>query len=297
MSNRAITWAYQQELKGGTKFVLVTLADMADQEHSCIPGIKLLSRLTGFGETAVKSHLATLTDAGHIRRESRFRKDGSRTSSRYYLNVDGALDASRDDADPQSESDSGDDQTKAGIRPGGGSESVTPKSGIRPPILEPKVNPQKEPKDINADPGETEFELIAVNDVIENTNLLEIDFDDFWTRWPRHDGKKAALAAWTKAIKRAPAEVILAAAAVYAESPWRPERQFVPHASTWLNGDRWDDPPPGPPEQRAAPAPAHRPAVQAGLDLVAQFAQEEAHEPHRDRAALDDRVDPGRHQA
>jgi hypothetical protein len=163
--------------------------------------------------------------------------------------------------------------------------------------LNPKIT-LTEPPEVNGDPA-TEFELVALNDVVDNLNLAEIDFDDFWTRWPRKDGKKAALTAWSKAVKRAPAEVIVAAAAVYAASQWRPERQFVPHAATWLNGDRWDDPPPAPPEQRAAPPPpVHRPAVQAGLDLVAQFAQEEAqHEPHRDRAALDHRGDPGRYQA
>jgi hypothetical protein len=293
MSNRAITWAYQQDLKGGPKFVLVTLADMADQEHSCFPGVPELARLTGFGRTAVMNHLDTLIDAGLISKERRARKDGSRSSNRYYLAVDGAFDTENQSP----ESGHSNREPKSGIRTPQSPDSGQPKSGIRTGILEPSLNPQNEPTEVNGD-RDSEFELIALNDVTDNVNLAEIGFDDFWTRWPRHDGKKAALAAWAKAIKRAPAEVIVAAAAVYAESPWRPERQFVPHGATWLNGDRWDDPPPGPPEQRAAPpSPAHRPAVQAGLDLVAQFAQEEAHEPHRDRAALDRGIDPGRHQA
>lgn len=67
-------------------------------------------------------------------------------------------------------------------------------------------------------------------------------FDVFWTIWPRKDAKKAAQAAWSKAIKRASAEQIIFAAANYAQSPHRPEKQYVPHAATWLNGDRWDDP-------------------------------------------------------
>lgn len=67
-------------------------------------------------------------------------------------------------------------------------------------------------------------------------------FDIFWTIWPRKDAKKAAHAAWLKAVKRASAEEIIFAAANYAQSPHRPEKQYVPHAATWLNGDRWEDP-------------------------------------------------------
>lgn len=67
-------------------------------------------------------------------------------------------------------------------------------------------------------------------------------FDVFWTVWPRKDAKKAAEAAWSKAIKKHPAEQIIFAAAAYAQSPHRPEKKFVPYASSWLNGERWNDP-------------------------------------------------------
>ncbi|AXA95428.1 helix-turn-helix domain-containing protein [Microbacterium sp. PM5] len=84
------------------------------------------------------------------------------------------------------------------------------------------------------------------------TLLIEVDreevdkdsvaFDDFWSIWPRKDAKKAASAAWDRAVKRADAQTILDAANAYVASPNRPEKQYVPHAATWLNGDRWDDP-------------------------------------------------------
>jgi hypothetical protein len=44
--------------------------------------------------------------------------------------------------------------------------------------------------------------------------------------------------------------VILAAAAAYAGSPHRPEREFVPYGATWLNKRRWEDPLPEGPEVR-----------------------------------------------
>jgi len=72
-------------------------------------------------------------------------------------------------------------------------------------------------------------------------------FDEFWAIWPRKDSKKDAAAAWSKAIRRVHPDVIFEAARVYATSPHRPDKRFVPYGATWLNKDRWEDPPPEPP--------------------------------------------------
>lgn len=73
-------------------------------------------------------------------------------------------------------------------------------------------------------------------------------FDDFWATWPRSEGKADAKKAWEKATRKTSPDVIFAAAEVYATSPYRPAKQFVPHGATWLNAERWNDPPPEPPE-------------------------------------------------
>ena len=93
----------------------------------------------------------------------------------------------------------------------------------------------------------------------QSTPLIEVDreevdkdsargsfFDDFWAVWPRKDAKKNAAVAFARAVQRADVRVIVAAATAYAQSPHRPEKQYVPHAATWLNGDRWNDPLPEP---------------------------------------------------
>jgi len=73
-------------------------------------------------------------------------------------------------------------------------------------------------------------------------------FDDFWAIWPRKVGKGEAKKAWDKAaLKKSPDE-LFAAALAYAEHKHRPAKQFVPHPATWLNGERWDDELPEPPE-------------------------------------------------
>lgn len=67
-------------------------------------------------------------------------------------------------------------------------------------------------------------------------------FDAFWRAYPRKVGKGAALKAWNAAIRKADPERIVEGVERY---PWPDDPSFVPHASTWLNGQRWEDELPG----------------------------------------------------
>jgi hypothetical protein len=66
-------------------------------------------------------------------------------------------------------------------------------------------------------------------------------FPQFWIAYPRKVGKAAAQKAYAKAIKKAEPETILARLEAWKSSKGFPEPDFVPHASTWLNGERWLD--------------------------------------------------------
>lgn len=70
-------------------------------------------------------------------------------------------------------------------------------------------------------------------------------FDAFWSIYPNKVSKPHALKAWRTAARKATAEVI-----VEGLKPWiarweaeGTERKFIPHASTWLNGERWTNAP------------------------------------------------------
>ena len=71
-----------------------------------------------------------------------------------------------------------------------------------------------------------------------NTPTLNTSFADFWSNYPRKIGKGAALKAYKKALTKTDAETILKAVKGY---PWSSDREFIPHASTWLNAERWTD--------------------------------------------------------
>lgn len=68
-------------------------------------------------------------------------------------------------------------------------------------------------------------------------------FDEFWQLWPRREGKANAVKAWQKATKKISESELVEKARAYVTSPTVPEKQFVPHAATWLNGERWNDEP------------------------------------------------------
>lgn len=69
------------------------------------------------------------------------------------------------------------------------------------------------------------------------------EFEAFWAVYPLKLDKRAAFKAFTRALKRVKLDIIMAGARKYADDPNLPEPRFIKHASTWLNGDGWDNPP------------------------------------------------------
>lgn len=85
MSNRAISWAFQTTLPTTQKFVLVALADLADEYDSCYPSQEYIARVVGATDRTVRRALTSLEDDGYIERSRRYRDGGYRSSDRYFL--------------------------------------------------------------------------------------------------------------------------------------------------------------------------------------------------------------------
>ena len=70
-------------------------------------------------------------------------------------------------------------------------------------------------------------------------------FDRFWKAYPRKVGKPAARKAFARAIKccdlREMSDGLRRWVIYWAE---RDDPQFIPHPTTWLNQERWNDEPP-----------------------------------------------------
>lgn len=77
----------------------------------------------------------------------------------------------------------------------------------------------------------------------KNPPIVPHPFDEFWKAYPRKEGKAHAKKAFIKAVGKVGAEFLVYAAVQYRQWCEREntEKQFIPHASTWLNGERWED--------------------------------------------------------
>lgn len=227
MAYQATNWAWDLDLPMTQKFVLVALADMADESMSCFPGQKRLARMVGGSERTVRRALSELEELGLIEREERRAKDGYRTSDRYVLKTKKKLTGHIGRKSKRTES-------PRTISPTSPDTDITLTGQSDRALSEPPENHQKESPD----------------DLFELEQPLEGDrFEEFWTVWPRKDGKKAAAESWVKALKKINQHALIMAATAYSTSPYRPERKFVPFASTWLNQERWSDGPPVAPER------------------------------------------------
>ena len=67
------------------------------------------------------------------------------------------------------------------------------------------------------------------------------DFERFWSMYPRKEGKQKAKSAFSKI--NVDIDVLLSALDGHKRSAqWAKNNgEFIPHASTWLNGKRWED--------------------------------------------------------
>jgi hypothetical protein len=73
--------------------------------------------------------------------------------------------------------------------------------------------------------------------------VVDDGFDAFWQEYPRKDGKTVARTRWgnLSARKRQQAMAALPVHVARWQSRGGDWRQFVPHASTWLNQERYAD--------------------------------------------------------
>ena len=210
------------------KLVLIKLADNANDMGECWPSYQHIADQCEIGRSTVKVHIRELEKSGLLRREFR-RKGELNQSNVFHLALEGG-------AAPALGGGAADNPPGAGDNPGGGAGAAPRTSHSSEPVKEP-VKPK-------------------VADAQDS-----VAFDRFWALYPRKVGKSAAEKAWAKIKVTADLFDLMAKAlAAWAVSTdWTKDGgQFIPHASTWLNGKRWEDELPQP--AGAGPFTPRRPA-------------------------------------
>ena len=74
-----------QELSHRAKTVYMYLKDRSNAQGKCWPGIKTIARELNLSRSTVKRAIADLTEHGYLKKESRFRENGSSSSNLYVV--------------------------------------------------------------------------------------------------------------------------------------------------------------------------------------------------------------------
>jgi len=74
-----------------------------------------------------------------------------------------------------------------------------------------------------------------------SNNMVNDEFELFWEHYPKKVGKGQARHAFKGALKKATVDELVSAVKSFSTVASKTEKQFIPHASTWLNGERWLD--------------------------------------------------------
>jgi len=186
------------------KLVLIKLADNANDLAECWPSYQHIADQCEIDRSTVRRHIKQLHAQKLLRIENRDGPKGN-SSNLYYLTLGGV----------------GTESTPVGPESTGG---VGPESTRTSHPSEP-VN---EPKPL-CTPGEVE---------------LAEAFELFWKMFPNKKSKKEARKAWEKLKPSTELRLTLMTAlgSHRLSRDWTKEDgQYVPMASTWLNGERWTD--------------------------------------------------------
>lgn len=246
MSVEAMSWSFQQEqLPTMARFVLLVLANRADENGYCWPGIADIQKRTGLSERAVQRALKLMKDAGLLEVTAQYRADGGCRSNLYRL-----LLSTRPMQAPESTVHNGTGRGVSGprkalpsIQEGGG-----PRQACSPASKRGDGGPQT-PKSSSESSGESSGEQSKDKDppksppsggTIVAWRGYDAEFLELWEAYPRKIAKQAAYRAWKKARDRPPLDEMLQAihSAIQSQQ-WR--KGYIPNLATWLNQGRWED--------------------------------------------------------
>ncbi|MFT4288143.1 helix-turn-helix domain-containing protein [Nocardioides sp.] len=263
MSLEAMVWALKSAPVNDDPLALLVLIGLADHAGAdgcgAWPSKATLADYARCSSKTVQNKLRVLEAAGVIvpgdqRLNAHLRAD--RRPTVYDLNMHGGyvVPAVHEGNEVPPVQNGGNEDVERGERPGRhGGNTGAPKPSLNHP--EPSGDPNGSPVRATA------------------ADMTAEAFDEFWSAYPRRTGKASARKAFAKAAAKVDAwGIIVRAARRMADDPNLPDAQFVPHPATWLNQERWDDPPYPPRVDRRQTTDDR---VRDGLDVARRLAERE----------------------
>lgn len=87
------------------------------------------------------------------------------------------------------------------------------------------------------------MKVVAIGQSTEsNPDSPVVSFESFWTAYPKKRARKDAEKAWARIDPKHYPEILSALSRHRTSDDWlREGGRFIPHAATYLNGERWTD--------------------------------------------------------
>lgn len=237
-----------------TRVLSVVLGLMKKEQEYAWPSLKFIGDKAGLDRRTVTRSVGALVDLGYLMRES----GDARTANVYRP---GAPVGNGDEAPSGEDVTRGEEAPSGGLVQGVGADSST-SVGVYTPLYKglkavevkavetppPLAALAPAPGDANETPKPAKTKK-PTRRTDDSDEAAAAGWLEFWAAYPRGAGKKAARKVWNRI---APDDTLqarmLAAIAVQRRSDaWRKEGgNYIPHAATWLNGERWTDSEPKP---------------------------------------------------
>lgn len=196
------------------KLVLIKLADNANDKGECWPSYQHIADQCEISRRSVINHIKALEDDGLLIKQSRPGTFKANASNIYIIKLDGANPAHGESPAPSH---------SAGAASCSESPALPPSAGAAP---------------------RTSHSLEPVNEPKEPVCVFTESFETFWKLYPKKVNKKKALGLWLKLKPSSELiSTIMSSLGKYCVSEgWAKDGgRFVPHASTWINAERWND--------------------------------------------------------
>lgn len=247
MSIRAIKWAYSLKLPSTTKFVLVTLAEHADDDGECWPLQTRIAEMTGLCERSVRYALNGLKASGLVKTST-----GKGRRGAFFLSLD-VDDLTSEMVEIIAVECSSTGKKQAENK--GKNRHQMPRNRH----VVPTSNRHQMPSDRHSVPPnrhqipnhrttknhqEPPLPQTPENqfDIETPESGIDAEFNEFWSAYPRKNAKAHARKAYAKARKTISASALLAAVKAWPfDDQVRNGSDFRPYAASWLNGERWED--------------------------------------------------------
>lgn len=250
MSLDAVSWAMDQTVgRSAAKLLLVTLAHCVNGKGTdnmvCFPSFAFLAHRTELDKKSVTKNMQWLLESGFLEKTgARHGRTGQVHEYRLKEPISGVVSDAEDFQKAHHISTESTPETGAF-----GNDESTPHFPAKDTTFPPKahhISPESNPNVVHGTSKEQVIEQVREQKRVRGAADMLDGFPEFWAQYPNKAGKVNASRSWQKKALHTDLALrgtVMSALAIHRTLPqWTKDNgQYVPHATTWLNQERYLD--------------------------------------------------------